>query len=81
MEVTFEKDYLRELYQAGKTTDKKYRFQPGIIRKYIRIIDLMIDQPDILALKKYNGLNYEVLKDDKAGISSIFNQGKRPIPY
>jgi proteic killer suppression protein len=40
------------MYQTGKTTDKKYRFQPAIIRKYIRVIDLMIDQPDMLALKK-----------------------------
>jgi proteic killer suppression protein len=71
MEVTFEKNYLQELYQTGKTTDKKYRFQPAIIRKYIRIIDLMIDQPDTLALKKYNGLNYEKLKGDKAGMSSV----------
>jgi proteic killer suppression protein len=35
MDITFEKDYLREMYQAGKTTDKKHRFQPAIIRKYI----------------------------------------------
>jgi proteic killer suppression protein len=71
MEVTFEKSYLQELYQTGKTTDKKYHFQPAIIRKYIRIIDLMIDQPNTLALKKYNGLNYEKLKGDKAGLSSV----------
>jgi proteic killer suppression protein len=31
MEITFEKEYLRELYETGKTTDKKYRFQPQII--------------------------------------------------
>ncbi|HCC52850.1 MAG TPA: addiction module killer protein [Porphyromonadaceae bacterium] len=71
MEVTFDKKYLQELYQTGKTTDKKYRFQPTIIRKYTRIIDLMIGQPDTLALKKYNGLNYEKLKGDKAGLSSV----------
>jgi proteic killer suppression protein len=71
MEVIFEKNYLKELYQRGKTSEKKYRFQPAIIRKYIRVIDLMIDQPDTLALKKYNGLNYEKLKGDKAGMSSV----------
>jgi proteic killer suppression protein len=71
MEVTFEKDYLNEMYHTGKTTDKKYRFQPEIIRKYIRIIDLMINLPEPTALAKYNSLNYEKLKGDKAGISSI----------
>jgi proteic killer suppression protein len=71
MEVTFEKDYLSEMYKTGKTTDKKRRFQPEIIRKYISIINLMIDQPNTVALKKYNSLNYELLKGDKAGISSV----------
>ena len=71
MIVSFEKEYLREMYSDGKTTDKKHRFQPAIIRKYIRVIDLMIDQPDTLALTKYNGLNYEQLKGDKAGLSSV----------
>jgi proteic killer suppression protein len=27
MKVEFEKDYLRELYETGKTTDKKHRYQ------------------------------------------------------
>jgi hypothetical protein len=39
MIVTFEKDYLSEMYNMGKTTDKKHRFQPEIIRKYIHIIN------------------------------------------
>lgn len=71
MEIVFEQEYLREMYEYGKTTDKKHRFQPAIIRKYIRVIDLMVDQPDVLALTKYNGLNYEQLKGNKAGISSV----------
>ena len=31
----------------------------------------MIDQPDTEALKKYNSLNYEKLKGDKDGLSSV----------
>ena len=71
MKITFEEDYLYEMYQTGKMAGKKHRFQPAIIRKYIRIIDLMIDQPDTVALKKYNSLNYEKLKGDKSGLSSV----------
>ena len=41
MEITFEEDYLRELYYEGKAHNKKYRFQPQIIKKYVRVIDLM----------------------------------------
>ncbi len=28
MEIIFEEDYLRELYDEGKAHNKKYRFQP-----------------------------------------------------
>ena len=31
----------------------------------------MIDQRDTVALKKFSGLNYEKLKGDKAGLSSV----------
>ena len=71
MEIIFEKKYLKEIYHTGKTNDKKHWFQPAIIRKYIRIIDIMIDQPDTLTLKKYNSLHYEQLKGNKAGLSSV----------
>ena len=71
MDIIFQKNYLKELYHTGKTSDKKRRFQPAIIRKFIRVIDLMIDQPDTLALKKYNSLNYEKLKGNKDGLSSV----------
>ena len=71
MEITFGKDYLREMYQTGKTADKKHRFQPEIIRKYIRVIDLMIDQPNTETLSKYKSLHYEKLKGIKAGLSSV----------
>jgi proteic killer suppression protein len=33
MIVTFEEDYLRELYENGQASDKKHRFQPQIIKK------------------------------------------------
>jgi proteic killer suppression protein len=71
MIVTFEKDYLRDLYETGKTTDKKHRFQPDIVRRYKHCIDILFDASGIEALLAINSLNYEVLKGDKRGISSI----------
>jgi len=71
MIVTFEKDYLCDLYETGKTADKKHRFQPEVIRKYKQCINLMCRVPDTNALAKYNGLNFENLQGDKEGISSI----------
>jgi len=71
MEINFKEDYLQEMYKTAKSTDKKHRYQPSIIRKYIRVIDLMIDQPNVLALNKYNSLCYEQLKGNKVGLSSV----------
>jgi proteic killer suppression protein len=71
MEVTFEKEYLRDLYKTGKTVDKKHRFQPGIVRKYQYCIDILLGAKNIEVLYSIHSLNYEVLKGEKAGISSI----------
>ena len=70
MDVKFNEDYLQNLYQYGKS-DKKHRFQPQIIRKYIRIVDLMIAEDNVQGLWKYNSLNYERLDGDKRGLSSL----------
>lgn len=70
MIVRFEKEYLRDLYVKGNA-DKKHRFQPQVVCKYIRVIDLMIITPDATSLKKFNSLNYEKLKGDKTGLSSV----------
>ena len=71
MEINFEKEYLRELYEDGKTSDKKHRFQPQIVAKYQLRIKLLEKASCIEELFPINSLRYEVLKGDKAGISSI----------
>ena len=71
MIVTFEKEYLQELYDTGKSGDKKHRYQPDIITRYQSCIDKLIGAEDINDLRVFNSLNYELLKGDKAGISSI----------
>ena len=71
MIVTFDKDYLSELYYDGKCKDKKHRYQPEIIRRYKQRIDTLNAASGIEALYRIHSLNYEVLSGDKAGISSI----------
>jgi proteic killer suppression protein len=71
MEIKFDKIYLSELYYKGQSSDKNYRFQPQIVRKYQRCIDLLEGAASIETLFQYNALNYEVLKGNKSGISSI----------
>ncbi|MDR2585083.1 MAG: type II toxin-antitoxin system RelE/ParE family toxin [Prevotellaceae bacterium] len=71
MIVTFDKDYLRDLYETGKTTDKKHRFQPEIVRKYKYCIHSLVSASDIASICRIKSFNYEELQGDKKGISSI----------
>lgn len=71
MIATFGKEYLQKLYYTGKSGDKKHRFQPDIVRRYIDRINILISKESIEALYNLKSLHYEVLKGDKAGISSI----------
>ena len=70
MEVRFDKDYLKLLYISGEA-GKRHRFQPQIIKRYIRVIDLMMELPNVNALTQYNSLRYERLSGDKKGLSSV----------
>ena len=70
MVVAFEKEYLRDLYEAGKS-DKKHRFQPDIVKRYKRGIDYLKHARNIEELFLLPSLHYEVLKGDKAGVYSI----------
>ena len=36
----FGKDYLRMLYEEGRCLDKKHRFQPSVIAKYQKRVDI-----------------------------------------
>ncbi len=71
MIVTFDKDYLSELYYEGKCKDKKHRYQPEIVKRYKQRIDTLNDASCIETLYRIHSLNYEVLAGDKAGVSSI----------
>ncbi len=71
MIVTFDKDYLEELYLTGKSGDKKHRYQPDIVKRYRRRIDTLRRASSVEELFTIHSLNYEVLKGDRASISSI----------
>jgi len=71
MKVLFDKEYLANLYEKGDSGDKKHRYQPYIIRKYIKVVDLMMNSPNVFSLMKYKSLCYEKLLGDKRGLSSV----------
>ena len=71
MDILFEKKYLKELYETGKTTDKKYRFQPQVINGYLKCVRVLHDAQRMEELFRFNSLNYEKLTGDKKGLSSL----------
>ncbi|MDR1883290.1 MAG: hypothetical protein LBR26_11005 [Prevotella sp.] len=38
MNVEFEKEYLRDLYEFEKTSDKKHRVQPQVVNGYVKCV-------------------------------------------
>lgn len=71
MIITFEKTYLKELFESGRCSDKKHRFQPHIIKNYRKRIEQLQSAPSPETLYQFKSLNFESLKGDKAGLYSI----------
>lgn len=81
MKIIFDKRYLEELYLKGRTSDKKHRFQPQIISKYRKTIDLIESLSVVQDFDRYHSLNYEMLPGDKAGIESVRVNNKYRIEF
>lgn len=71
MIVTFEKEYLQSLYEKGKATDTKHWYQPQIVKKYKKVVDIMKSAKHVLVLAQIGSLHYEKLHGDKEGLSSV----------
>ena len=81
MKIIFDKPYLEELYLKGRTSDEKHRFQPQIISKYRKTIDLIESLSVVQDFYRYHSLNYEMLTGDKAGIESVRVNNKYRIEF
>lgn len=81
MEIIFEKEYLKELYEEKKTRSKKHRFQPNVINKYIQTIDKLRAAKDIEELYPIKSLNYEKLRGNKLGLESVRVDSKYRIEF
>ena len=71
MIVTFDQTYLQELYTDGQASDKKHCYQPQIVSKYVKVVNLMKQQENVLGLTRFGSLHYEKLHGDKEGKSSV----------
>ena len=71
MKVTFNEEYLEELYTKGKSGNKKYRFQPQIVRGYQKAVKFLIQVQRIEDLFPFKSLHFEALHGDKEGRFSV----------
>ncbi len=81
MEILFDKEYLRELYYYGPARGKRHRYHPHIVRKYIRVINILDSVDSTSDLYRFHSLNYEKLSGDKAGLESVRVNEKYRIEF
>ena len=71
MVVTFNEEYLENLYTKGQTGLKKLRFQPQIVRGYQKVIKILINAGKKEDLFPFKSLHFEALHNDKEGLFSV----------
>lgn len=71
MDIRFEKDYLRELFYDGVTSDKHHRYQPDVVKRYVRVVNILDSVEKAVDLFRYRSLHYEKLVGDKKGLESV----------
>lgn len=81
MKINFEKDYLKELYENGKARNKKHRFQPSLIKRYVQTIDKLRVANNTEELYPIRSLNYEKLVGGKKDLESVRVDGKYRIEF
>ncbi|MBQ9659967.1 MAG: type II toxin-antitoxin system RelE/ParE family toxin [Bacteroidales bacterium] len=70
MQLVFTQEYLFNLYH-NQATDKHHRFQPEVIKKYIKVVNIFKNAKTVEDLFPFNSLNYEKLSGDKSGVESV----------
>ena len=73
--------YLQELYVNGRSTNKKHRFQPDVVARYVKVVNTMKNANNVFELTRFKGLHYEHLIGDKEGISSVRVNDKYRIEF
>jgi proteic killer suppression protein len=80
MEIIFNNQILVDLYEGNKITDKIFRSNPTLVKQYIKTVNKLRAVEKVEQLYQFAGLNYEKLKGNLKGYSSVrINQQYRLI--
>jgi proteic killer suppression protein len=70
MVLTFDNDYLEDLY-SGKSVKGKPKFSENVIIKFKKTVNQLKNAEDSSELRSFGGLNFEALKGDRKGKYSV----------
>lgn len=71
MEISFKTQLLADLYEGKKVQNKEFRSNPALIKQYVKTVQRLMAVNKIEQLYQYAGLNYEKLKGNLKGLSSV----------
>lgn len=74
MKVIFKDEALSELYESGKTKDRKYRIvckNKKLVAGFQRAVSIMYDVDSTEDLKPFSFLHYEKLRYQREPLSSV----------
>lgn len=59
------------MFYDGVTSDKQHHYQPDIVRRYVRVVNILDSVDKVTDLFRYRSLHYEKLVGDKKGLESV----------
>ena len=71
MEIHFNNQLLIDLYEGNKVTNKEFRSNPSLVKQYIKTVNKLRSVTKVEELFQFTGLNYEKLKGNLKGYSSV----------
>ncbi len=71
MDIHFNNQLLIDLFEGNKVNDKEFRSNPNLIKQYIKTVNKLRAVAKVEELYQFAGLNYEKLKGNLKGYSSV----------
>ena len=71
MDISFNNRLLIDLYEGNKIKDKQFQSNPNLVKQFVKTVNKLKSVEKVEQLFQYAGLNYEKLKGNFKGYSSV----------
>lgn len=71
MNISFNNRLLIDLYEGNKIKDKQFQSNPNLVKQFVKTVNKLKSVEKVEQLFQYAGLNYEKLKGNFKGYSSV----------